>query len=172
MKKYFKYGMMALALGFGFSFTSCDVETDEEPGGTAVQNLAGHWEVYVDVVDEDGNTLAEDIMGGAFDLYTYNTAANNPDSLWITDNGNFWQFTMKVGCDNNALTFSCPEKDYDEVGTGKAIVSNGKVLLGKAVNLHGMPNDSIVFDITFSDDEPAHGTIYRITGQKYTGFYE
>ena len=34
-----------------------------------------------------------------------------------------------------------------------------------------MPNDSIVFDITFSDDEEP-GTIYRIAGQRYTGFYE
>ena len=45
-------------------------------------------------------------------------------------------------------------------------------LLATIANLHGMPNDSIVFDISFNDDDPAYGNIYRISGQKYTGFYE
>lgn len=171
MKKYFQFAMMALALGFGF--TACDVETDEEPGGTNVQNLAGHWEVTVDVVDADGNLLAADPFGlGTFDLFTYNTADNDADKMWITDAGKFWQFTMKIGCNANNLTFNCEEMDYDEDGTGQAVITNGKVLLGAAKNLHGMPNDSIVFDIAFSDDAPSYGTIYRISGQKYTGFYE
>ena len=30
--------------------------------------------------------------------------------------------------------------------------------------------DSIVFDITFDDD--SYGFVYRISGQRYTGFYE
>ena len=79
---------------------------------------------------------------------------------------------MKIPCKVNTLTFSCPEKDYDADGTGKAIITNGKVLLGAATNLHGMPNDSITLDITFNDDDPAYGYIYRLSGQKYTGFYE
>lgn len=170
MKKYFKFAIMALVLGFGF--ISCDVETDEEPGGTKVQNLAGHWQVTVDIVDEDGNVIKDPYGIGVFDLHTYNTSANEADKMWITDNSNFWQFTMKVSCDTKTLTFNCNEIDYDEVGTGQATIENGKVLLGAATNLHGMPNDSIVFDITFSDDEPAYGTTYRISGQKYTGFYE
>lgn len=171
MKKYFKFAVMALALGFGF--TACDVETNEEAGGTNVQDLAGNWEVTVDIVDANGNLIAADPYNmGVFDLLTYNTSANDPDSLWITDNKNFWQFTMKIGCNAAAKTFGCQEKDYDAAGTGKATIKNGKVLLGKAKNLHGMPNDSIVFDITFSDDDPAYGTIYRISGQKHTGFYE
>jgi len=170
MKKYLIFAMTALALGFGF--TACDVETDEEAGGTNVQNLAGHWEVTADLYDTAGNLLAADIMGGTFDLFTYNTSANDADSIWITDAHNFWQFEMKIPCNVNTLTFSCPEKDYDAAGTGKAIITNGKVLLGAATNLHGMPNDSITFDITFNDDDPAYGYIYRLSGQKYTGFYE
>lgn len=171
MKKYFQYAMMALALGFGF--TACDVETDEEPGGTKVQNLAGHWEVTVDIVDNDGKVLYEDPYGmGVIDLFTYNTAANDVDKMWITDDGNFWQFTMKIDCNVNTLTFGCDEMDYDAKGTGKGKITNGKVLLGAATNLHGMPNDSIVFDIAFDDDEEPYCYTYRISGQKYTGFYE
>ncbi|MBQ9667527.1 MAG: hypothetical protein IJV45_02100 [Prevotella sp.] len=171
MKKFLKYAMMGLCLSLGF--VACDVETDEEAGGTNVQNLAGHWMVTVDIVDEAGNTLYSDPYGlGEIAVYTYNTAANDADSIWITDNNNFWQFMMKIPANNSALTFSCPEKDYDAAGTGKAIITNGKVLLGAAKNLHGMPNDSIVFDISFNDDEPAYGYIYRMSGQKYTGFYE
>jgi hypothetical protein len=171
MKKYFKFAMMALAIGFGF--TACDVETDEEPGGTNVQNLAGHWLVTVDIVDQSGTVLYEDPYGlGEIDVFTYNTTANDADKMWISDMGNFWQFTMKIPCDANAMTFSCPEMDYDAAGTGKAKITNGKVLLGAAKNLHGMPNDSIVFDISFNDDDPAYGYIYRMSGQKYTGFYE
>lgn len=171
MKKYIKIAMMALCLSMGF--VACDVETDEEAGGTNVQNLAGHWMVTVDIVDEQGQTLYSDPYGlGEIEMFTYNTAANDADSIWITDAHNFWQFEMKIPCNVNTLTFSCPEKDYDAAGTGKAIITNGKVLLGAATNLHGMPNDSITLDITFNDDDPAYGYIYRLSGQKYTGFYE
>ena len=171
MKKYLYFAMTALALGFGF--TACDVETDEEPGGTNVQNLAGHWMVTVDIVDENGDLLYADPYGiGEIDVFTYNTSANDADSIWITDANNFWQFEMKIPANVSDLTFSCPEKDYDAAGTGKAIITNGKVLLGAATNLHGMPNDSITFDITFDDDDPSYGYIYRMSGQKYTGFYE
>jgi len=170
MKKYFKLALMALTLGFGFA--ACSVETNEEPGGTNVQNVAGHWLVTADIVDASGNILASDIMGGEFDVFTYNTSADDADSIWITDNKNFWQFTMKIPCNVSNRTFSCEEMDYDAVGTGKAIITNGKVLPGAAKNLHGMPNDSIVFDISFDDDTPAYSSIYRLSGQRYTGFYE
>ena len=163
--------MMALALGFGF--TACDVDTDEEPGGSNIQNLCGHWVVTVDIVDEGGSVLYADPYGmGEIEVFTYNTVADDVDKMWITDANNFWQFTMKIPCDANALTFSCSEMDYDAAGTGKAKITNGKVLLGAAKNLHGMPNDSIVFDISFSDDASPYAYIYRMSGQKYTGFYE
>ena len=171
MKKYIYFAFMAVALSFGMG--SCSVETDEEPGGTNVQKMAGRWDVTVDVVDANGNVLAKDPYGiGTFTMMTYNTATNAVDSMWITDSKVFWAFAMKVGVNYDARTFSCAETDYDAAGTGKAIVTDGKILEGAALNLHGKANDSIVFNITFSDDNPAHGTIYRLSGQRYTGFYE
>lgn len=171
MKRYFQFAMTALMMGLGF--VACDVETDEEPGGTNVQNLAGHWEVTVDIVDQGGNLLYSDPYGlGTIEVFTYNTSANSPDSIWVSDANNFWRFAMKVGCDTKSLTFACSEKDYDANGSGQAVITNGKVLLGAATNLHGMPNDSIVFDISFSDDQTPYANIFRLSGQKYTGFYE
>ena len=167
MKKYISIAFAAVAMCIGFA--GCSVETDEEPGGTNIEKMAGRWEVTVSIVDQAGNTLAE--LGDMDALMTYNTADNSTDKMWITDSNDFWAFTMKVDIDYKARTFSCNQVDYDAKGSGQATITNGKILEGAAKNLHGMPNDSIVFDITFSDDEEP-GTIYRIAGQRYTGFYE
>ena len=169
MKKYISLLMTALLFSFGF--TGCDPETDEEPGGTNVEKMAGVWDVIVDVVDENGNTGYEDPYGlGTIQVMTYNTAANNDTEMWLDDCNNFWAFKMKVDVNYAGRTFSCAANYYDAARSGTAVVTNGKVLEGQAVNLHGMPNDSIVFDIKFSDDD--YGFIYRISGQRYTGFYE
>lgn len=178
MKKYISFALLTIALSFGF--TSCDVETDEEPGGTNVEKMAGRWEVQVDIVDKDGKLLyADPYEMGIIEIRTYNTADNSSTQMWLDDLKNFWNFKFKISIDYAARTFSCGETDYDADGTGKAIVTNGKILEGAAKNLHGMPNDSISFDIAFSDDD-ADGDdtpdpycyIYRFSGQRYTGFYE
>ncbi len=168
MKKYISLAFMAIALTFGFA--GCSVETDEEPGGTAVQKMAGRWTVSVYELDDNGNEIFE--VTSMNKLMTYNTADNSANQMWITDNKGFWAFTMKVDIDYAARTFSCTEVDYDAVATGKATITNGKILEGAGKNIHGMPTDSIVFDIKFSDDTPAYGTTYRFTGTRYSGFTE
>lgn len=169
MKKYISFAFMAIALSFGF--VSCDTETNEEPGGTNVQKMAGRWDVQVDIVDESGNLImADPFRMGTITIMTYNTADNSMNQMWLDDNSEFWAFKMKVDVDYQARTFSCPEKDYDADGTGTAVVTGGKILEGAAKNLHGMPNDSIVFNIKFSDDD--NNSTFRLSGQRYTGFYE
>ena len=169
MKKYISLAFMAVALSFGF--VSCSVETNEEPGGTNVEKMAGRWNVQVDAVDESGNVLYEDPYGlGTITIMTYNTADNGVNKMWLDDNGKFWAFKMKVDVNYIARTFSCAEQDYDADGSGTAVVTDGKILEEAAKNLHGMPNDSIVFNIKFSDDD--NGLIYRLSGQRYTGFKE
>ena len=169
MKKYISLAFMAVALSFGF--VSCSVETNEEPGGTNVEKMAGRWNVQVDAVDESGNVVYEDPYGiGKITIMTFNTAANNINEMWLDDNGKFWSFKMKVDVNYRERTFSCAEQDYDAAGSGTAVVTNGKILENAAKNLHGMPNDSIVFNIKFSDDN--NGLLYRFSGQRYTGFIE
>ena len=169
MKKYISLAFMAIALSFGF--VSCSVETNEEPGGTNVEKMAGRWNVMVDVVDESGNTIYSDPYGlGEITIMTFNTSDNSTNKMWLDDNGKFWSFKMKVDVNYRERSFSCSDRDYDAAGSGTAVVTNGKILENATKNLHGMPNDSIVFDIKFSDDD--YGFIYRISGQRYTGFYE
>ena len=105
MKKYISLAFMAVALSFGF--TSCCVETNEEPGGTNVEKMAGRWNVVVDAVDESGNVLYEDPYGlGTFTIMTYNTADNGVNKMWLDDNKKFWAFKMKVDVNYIARTFS------------------------------------------------------------------
>ena len=191
MKKYISYALMTFALSFGFA--SCDVETDEEPGGTNVEKMAGRWEVTVDAYDETGKLLYEDPYEiGVIEIQTYNTSDNGIDKMWIYDMRNFWDIKFKININYEARTFSATDVPYNadyqeiadlkakgetlydeegnEIVAEKATITNGKILEGAATSLHGKANDSIVFDIKFTDD--SYGFIYRISGQRYTGFYE
>lgn len=191
MKKYISFALLALALPMGIA--SCDVETDEEPGGTNVEKMAGRWEVTVDAYDNNGTLVAKDPYNmGVIEVQTYNTAANETNKMWISDLEYFWDFTFKMDINYQARTFSATdvlynadmeeiakaiaagEKPVDKKGdpltAEKATITNGKILEGAATNLHGKPNDSIVFDIKFTDDDPS--IVYRLSGQRYTGFYE
>lgn len=161
---------MALTLALGF--TACDVETDEKPGGTAIQDMCGNWEVIWYAVDANGETIDAWTDGT---IYTYNKADNGTTQMWIDDQNTYWAFQFLVNIDHNARTFSTDSVDYDAAGSGKAAVKNGKILLGAAKNLHGMPTDSIVFEIGFNDDPyPARYEFdhYRVEGIRYSGFTE
>lgn len=171
MKKIFSAIMITAAAMFGIS--SCSTETNESAGGTAVQDMAGKWDVVSDImlVGEDGDTthLGDYYGYGVFTFFTYNTNDNRSDSLYVDDLGNFWTVKAKVGC--NLANFTISGTDalnlYDD--SGETCKVTGRVLPGAATNLHGKPNDSIYVDFEFSTDP---GTIYRYAGQRYTGFYE
>lgn len=166
MKKIFSICALAAAM---FSFTACDSDTDIEPGGTAIEKMAGLWEVQVDAIL--GGDYYEDPYGwGLIQVSTYNTSANSTAEMWIDDNQNFWAFKFKCPVDYANLSFACTDIDYDAAGTGKATIKEGKILLGQGHNIHGMPCDSIYFKIEFSDDED-HAT-WVLSGNKYSGFYE
>lgn len=168
MKKYIFMAFAALTMTFGFA--GCD-DSDVDPGGTAVKDMAGQWDVTVDAVDASGNTLYTDPYGlGTITITTYNTAANTNTEMFINDNGNFWNFTFKVNVDYAAKTFTANNVPYDSEGTGTATITDGKVLMDAAKNLHGKPNDSIDFKIQFSDDD--NGLTYHVHGQRYTGFVD
>lgn len=165
--------MFLVALLGMFTFGSCDPETDEKAGGTAVEKMAGRWVVTVDAVDEDGNVIDENLLGKKIDLNTYNTAANDADKMWL-DDAAFYGVKMKVNVtDYNAGKFEAtPNTSYnpsdDEAGNVEFL--KGQVLYGQGKNIHGAPVDSICYTVKFSDDDNA--LIYRISGKRYSGFTE
>ncbi|MDO4511589.1 MAG: lipid-binding protein [Bacteroidales bacterium] len=171
MKKYIN--LLAIALVAALAFTSCDVETKEAPGGTAVEKMAGNWDVNITGVDDAGNEVVD---FGEATIYTYNTVDNSASKMWLDDQDTFWAFKFKVDVNYDQRSFSCAKTDYDAAGTGTAVVTDGKVLEGKATNLHGMPNDSIVFYVDFDDAAEfyeAYGfSKFKVSGQRHTGFYE
>ena len=165
--------MFMLAVLCTFGFSSCDPETDEEPGGTNVEKMAGMWDVQVDVINEDGSTLYEDPYGiGTFTINTYNTAANKNTEMWF-DDSYFWGVKMKVDVDYVNGTFSAADGtayDYTTPDGGKVKGMKGKILYGQGKNIHGMPCDSICVEVAFDDDD--YGFTYRYTGVRHSGFYE
>lgn len=171
MKKYIS--MFLVALVGMFTFVSCDPETDEKAGGTAVEKMAGHWVVTVDAVDEDGNVIDENLLGKKIDLNTYNTAANDADKMWL-DDAAFYGVKMKVNVtDYNAGKFEAtPNTSYNpsDDAAGNVEFLKGQVLYGQGKNIHGAPVDSICYTVKFSDDDNA--LIYRISGKRYSGFTE
>ena len=170
MKKYFS--MIAMALMLSTGFTACSVETDEEPGGTNIEKMCGYWDVMYYAVDASGNVLDAWTDGT---IFTYNRADNGTTQMFIDDQKTYWAFQFLVDINYAARTFSATERDYDAAGTGTAVVTNGKIMEGAGKNLHGMPCDSIAFEISFSDDEypEKYGfDHYLVTGTRHTGFTE
>lgn len=172
MKKYISMFMVAL-VGM-FTFVSCDPETDEKAGGTAVEKMAGHWVVTIDAVDEDGNVIDENLLGKKIDLNTYNTAANEADKMWLDDGGKFYNVKMKVNVTDykNGKFEAIPNTSYNPAddAAGNVEFLKGQVLYGQGKNIHGAPVDSICYTVKFSDDDNA--LIYRISGKRYSGFTE
>ena len=185
MKKVLYSIMMASVL----LFASCQKEEIEN---TAVSELAGQWYVLVDVVDDEGNVAYPDFNEGEFILLTYNNNANSPDTFYINDMGDFWDFTVQVPCNVNALTFGSTDglinEAYaiDDEHPSVVTITDGQIVKDGATTPSGSKADYIQFDVTFNDDDAGEafgdpslsgitiaeafgGTKYRIYGYRYTG---
>jgi hypothetical protein len=145
----------------------------EEIGGTATEKVAGEWYVTADAADANGEIAIEDFFGiGHFNILTYNTGKNVPTELWLDDSGNFWEFKVMVDLDYGARLFSSKDFVDNHAYESKVKISGGKILYGAATTPSGMPADSIVFYVSFDDDDyPANYGYenYRISGYRYTG---
>lgn len=166
MKKYIS--ILATAFVLCMALSSCDVETDEPAGGTAIEKMCGHWVVTADII-EDGQ-IDEDPYGvGEWNLNTYNTANNDADVMWLSDN-EFWGYTIKVPINYDAKTFSCQNVYIytDDEGVDQyCTITEGKVIENGGLNVNGKPTDAIEYKVEFTDDP---GTIYYIHGVRYAGF--
>lgn len=154
-------------------FSSCK---KEEIGGTATEAMAGEWYVRLDAVDAQGKVVytGEDLFGlGYFHLDTYNTAANSTTEMWIDDNTNFWEFKTKINVDLNTFSFQSIDNAPNTYSDITLNIKEGKILPGAAKTPSGMPSDSIMFTVTFSDDKYPQQLgyhAYKIGGYRYTGF--
>lgn len=164
------YAIVALAT---LTLASCE----KDPiGGTATEKMAGQWYVTLQHIDADGKVMygGEDLFGvGQFIVLTFNTAANDKDSLFVQDyNGAFWDFKVRTACNLDDLTFNIKAGENLQYAPCNVDITGGKILRGAATTPSGAKADSIVFDIAF-DDDPYPGAGYydhhRITGYRYTG---
>ena len=162
------YSILAVA---AISMASC---AKEEPGMTATEPLAGQWYVTFDAVDNDGKLVeADPHQKGRVLTATFNTSANSANQMWVSDLNNFWEYQAKVNCDVNTLTFSSADWVDNYTYDCKVKITDGKMLKGAAKTPSGMPADSIVYYVQFSDDEDIEAgnwAKYRVSGYRYTGF--
>ena len=162
-----------LAIVAAFALTACSVTTDEEPGGTNIEKMAGQWAVQVDIIEglgtADEHHYGDAYGAGTFTIMTSNTSANDNDQMWLIDN-NFYGVKVKMPIDYSARTFWVDDVPYDADTTGYVTITNGKILENAGTNIHGVPVDSIVFDCVFTDFYD--GYTIRYSGIRYEGFYE
>lgn len=164
------------------AFISCQKNPVEK---TATVDLAGQWYLIYNCVDANGDIVPgfEDFNAGYSLALTFNTAANTPDSIWVSDLDNMLGFQVKVPCNLSGLTFGSEDAGVNimEGGyaitngytDGSAIIKNGKILKGAATTPSGMPADSIYFEFALGADALAayYGyDHYQAVGYRYTGF--
>lgn len=165
--------------------TSCDNTTD--PGGTAVQNMSGDWwvtyehsyEEYDYLLNGVGEMPSPDTLElwnfidvyevGHTQLLTFNVASNASDTMFISDEGNFYDLLGKIPVKYSDLTFggndSIPNLAYDV----NVVIKGGKILKGAATTPSGTHADSIVFYLGVPDDQ--YGFTYiKVSGFRRTGF--
>jgi hypothetical protein len=134
---------------------------DFDPGATTTVKSSNDWwaNLYLNGVEQYGSPKA---------IVTYN-AALSPDSLWVDDGGNLWDFKVKCGVDNKNLTFSSPTDAVNENYNITVNITDGKILPLAGKSKSGNPTDSIYMKIEFSDDP---GNVYEIKGTARTKFKE
>jgi len=154
-----------------FLFTACDDEVEIWESSTG--ELDGNW-----YVSYDHSQYGEDPFGvGLTMVHTYNTAADNGQEIWLTDEGNFWEYKVRIPANPASLTFGGTDPVTSVVeGYGIQVrVTNGKVIKGAVQMPSGVMTDSIYFEIWFEDLVDATGiendTLY-VSGFRQTGFQE
>jgi hypothetical protein len=161
--------LIASLLSLGF-LSSCDQDDEPEVENMSTYPISGDWSVNHYVADADGKL--EDI-GYPGQILAYNTAANNGTEIWIDDHKTFWNYKVRATVNMGATSFSGTEMQNVSYNS-KVTITEGKVI-PNGTKVHGIPADSIVFKVSFSDDGTAanpdpYGTIYIVGGHRNTGF--
>lgn len=166
MKKANIFGLI-IAAAFAIILVSC--QKDPEPGGTAVEKMAGQWYIRVNGTSK------------YYSITTYNTSENSSTSMWVQASGlrdsvlNVNSVAIpgikgKVTVDLPNQTFSA--NPSTNVASNSAtvpsfVIANGKILTNAAKGpVSRTPADSIYFEMTIS------GKTYKVSGFHRTGFME
>lgn len=180
----FAFAAVAFLLG------SCDTETNEKPGGTAIQDMCGTWTITItESVDEfnyfygdgfedpevdemspaqlDGIEWEDFYDAGITICRTFNTASNTTDKMWFLDS-EFWG--AQILCDVNYGELTFKSDSYVPYEDCEASIIGGKILKNAAKTAHGAPVDSIIAYVRYSDSEDF--TTFKFSGKRYTGFPE
>jgi hypothetical protein len=177
-----------ILIAFLFStaiFTGCEKD-DPEIELTATMPVSGLWYVTYKVADKVTGALT-DVRGGHVKLNTFNTAANTPNEIWVTDedpdfadNGplyTFWNYKVRANLDLASKTFSANSKSIalEDVTEGapydiNVIITEGKVIDKGGRSKTGVEVDSIYFKVQFEDDPDT--LTYIVSGHRRTGFLE
>lgn len=164
------YSIFSISLLLIF-FTSCD--EDIEIWESSTKELDGNW-----YVSYDHEEFGKDPFGvGLTMVHTYNTAEDNGQEIWLTDEDHFWSYKVRVPADPESLTFGTDETlisivpDYDI----EVRVTNGKIIKNAVKLPSGVMADSIYFEIWFEDlvdaTEIENDKLY-VSGFRQTGFHE
>lgn len=165
MKRYIYTIWCAL---IALAMNSC---SQDEPEMMATVDLAGQWYVTIDLADANGNVVMEDPYGIGKQIHlTFNTAANVPTEMFVSDIKNFWDYQVRVKCDVETLTFGntdwAPNLSYDS----QVKIWNGKIVKDGGKQNNGTPADYIEYLVQFDDDDP--DMIYKVSGIRYSGLVE
>jgi hypothetical protein len=170
MKKYILFTAI-----FALAFASCDMKEDYEEINSEVVEAAGEWYVLY-----NHSQYGVDAFGvGLTAIITYNTSADDGTEIWLSDEGNFWEYKVKLPVNLATMTFGSDNvvtNEIDGYDIGVRIM-NGKILKD-ASTYHdsGATADSIYFELWFEDLEAegtgiANDTLY-VSGFRRTGFME
>lgn len=133
---------------FMLLFVACEQTLENEDINNIPEtNLAGNWTVnaYID----------NKMIFGPFTVSTNITPENK--SIYIKDNGEFWNFQTKAELSNSKEVFESKLSANEISNIGAKI----NVVNGMIIN-----KDSITFDIQFEDDENPYGYTYQIKGHR------
>ncbi len=169
MKKII-YSIFSISLLL-FLFTACNDELEIWESSTG--ELDGNWYVSYD----HSQYGVDPFNVGLTLIHTYNTAADNGQEIWLTDEDHFWSYKVRIPANPQNLTFGSPDpvisivEGYDI----EVRIANGKVIKNAVKLPSGIMSDSIYFEIWFEDLVDATGiendTLF-VSGFRQSGFME
>ena len=138
---------------------SCETLPDPEYEHSTIWPVSGEW--WVTYKFDFGSGLDDWYGVGYTRLQTFNTSANNADSVWITDDGHFWDYKVKAGLNMGQKTFAV-DQGIDLIWDDTTSISNGQII-------ERVDGDSIYMEIVWASDPT---TTYICSGRRVKGFLD